>query len=115
MVHVVLDAMGGDNAPQEIVKGALVALSQSDSIKITLCGVESKIKAELEGKDYPKDRLFIENAGEVITTEEAPVMAIRRKKDSSIVKGMNLVKDKKADAFVSAGSVPGRSPLAMLV
>ncbi len=104
MVHVVLDAMGGDNAPSEIVKGALDALSTSKSVKITLCGVESAIKAELEGKDYPKDHLFIVNADEVITTEEAPVMAIRRKKNSSIVKGMNLVKEKHADAFVSAGS-----------
>ena len=104
MVHVVLDAMGGDNAPQEVVKGALKALSDSNDLKVTLCGVESKITEELSGKDYPKDRLFIENAEEVITTEEAPVMAIRRKKDSSIVKGMNLVKEKKADAFVSAGS-----------
>ncbi len=104
MVHVVLDAMGGDNAPKEIVKGALKALSDSSSIKITLIGRQADIKAELEGKDYPKDRLLIEDAQDVITTEEAPVMAIRRKKDSSIVKGMNLVKEKKADAFVSAGS-----------
>ena len=104
MVHVVLDAMGGDNAPQEVVKGALKALSDSNDLKVTLCGIESKITEELSGKDYPKDRLFIENADEVITTEEAPVMAIRRKKNSSIVKGMNLVKEKKADAFVSAGS-----------
>ena len=104
MVPVLLDAMGGDNAPAEIVKGALAALSDSPSIKVTLCGKEDVIKAELEGKQYPKDRLFIENADEVITTEEAPVMAIRRKKDSSIVKGMNLVKSGQADAFVSAGS-----------
>ncbi len=104
MVHVVLDAMGGDNAPQEVVKGALAALNDSDSIRITLCGIENDIKAELSGKQYPADRLAIENATEVITTEEAPVMAIRRKKDSSIVKGLNLVKEGKADAFVSAGS-----------
>ncbi len=104
MVHVVLDAMGGDNAPKEIIKGALKALSDSPSIRITLCGRKEDIKAELEGIKYPEDRLFIENAEEVISTEEAPVMAIRRKKDSSIVKGMNLVKEKKADAFVSAGS-----------
>ncbi len=104
MVHVVLDAMGGDNAPKEIVKGALVALSGSKDITVTLCGQEEAIKAELEGKEYPSDRLFIENATEVISTEEAPVMAIRRKKDSSIVRGLNLVKEGKADAFVSAGS-----------
>ncbi len=104
MVHVVLDAMGGDNAPKEIVKGALKALADSSSTRITLIGRKNDINAELEGKDYPMDRLFIEDAQDVISTEEAPVMAIRRKKDSSIVKGMNLVKEKKADAFVSAGS-----------
>ena len=104
MVHVVLDAMGGDNAPQEVVKGALAALADSDSIMITLCGRHGDIKKELEGTDYPKDRLLIEDANDIISTEEAPVMAIRRKKDSSRVKGLNLVKEGKADAFVSAGS-----------
>lgn len=104
MVHVVLDAMGGDNAPVEIVKGAIEALKGSQSIKITLCGREADIKAELEGTDYPRDRVEIVDAQEIISTEEAPVMAIRRKKESSIVKGLNLVKEKKADAFVSAGS-----------
>ncbi len=104
MVHVVLDAMGGDNAPGEIINGALAALSSSKSIKLTLCGRKDDITAALEGRQYPQDRLFIEDAEEVISTEEAPVMAIRRKKNSSIVKGLNLVKDKSADAFVSAGS-----------
>ena len=104
MVHVVLDAMGGDNAPKEIVKGAVDALNGSQSIQITLCGREADIKAELEGTDYPRDRVEIVDAQEVISTEEAPVMAIRRKKESSIVKGLNLVKERKADAFVSAGS-----------
>ena len=96
--------MGGDNAPGEIIKGALGALDASPSVKITLCGKSEDIKAQLEGKTYPADRLLIEDASEVISTEEAPVMAIRRKKDSSIVKGMTLVKNKEADAFVSAGS-----------
>ena len=104
MVHVVLDAMGGDNAPGEIIKGALSALSESESIKITLCGRQNDIMAELNGTDYPKDRLFFENAEEVISTDEPPVKAIRRKKDSSIVRGLNLVKEGNADAFVSAGS-----------
>jgi len=104
MVHVVLDAMGGDNAPCEVVKGALAALSASQSIKITLCGLRDAIMEELKDKEYPKDRLFIEEASEVISTEEAPVMAIRRKKDSSIVKGLHMVKEGNADAFVSAGS-----------
>ena len=104
MVHVVLDAMGGDNAPKEVVKGALLALADSDTIMITLCGRRSDIQKELEGCEYPKERLSIEEASDIISTEEAPVMAIRRKKDSSIVKGLNLVKEGAADAFVSAGS-----------
>ena len=58
MVHVVLDAMGGDNAPKEIIEGALIALHDSDSIKITLCGQEETIKGELEGRSYPADRLL---------------------------------------------------------
>lgn len=104
MVNVVLDAMGGDNAPGEIIEGALIALAQSDKISVTLCGKEEVINNYLAGKDYPKNRVKIENADEVISTEEAPVMAVRKKKESSIVKGMNLVKNKEADAFVSAGS-----------
>lgn len=104
MVHVALDAMGGDNAPLEVVEGALIALNDSEDVKVTLCGKEAEIKKILESKSYPKDRLFIENAEEVISCDEAPVMAIRKKKDSSIVKGLNLVKNGECDAFVSAGS-----------
>ena len=104
MVHVVLDAMGGDNAPKEIVKGAVNALAQSKNIRLTLCGRTADIEEELKDKQYPSDRLDIVDATEVISTEEPPVMAIRRKKDSSIVKGMNLIKEGVADAFVSAGS-----------
>jgi len=104
MVNVALDAMGGDNAPGEIIEGALVALKQSKDITVTLCGRQKDIEDYLKDKDYPKDRIIIENAEDVISTEEAPVMAIRRKKDSSIVKGMNLVKHGICDAFVSAGS-----------
>ena len=104
LVKVAVDAMGGDNAPSEIVKGAVLAVEQDSRIKVFLAGKEEELKRELtQYKDYG-DRLEIVPAGEVITNEEAPVMAIRRKKDSSIVVGMNLVKNQTADAFVSAGS-----------
>lgn len=103
-VRVVVDAMGGDNAPGEIVKGAVEALNDRKDIFVYLCGREHLIQAELADYTYPKDRLAIVHAEEVIETAEPPVMAIRRKKDSSIVKGMNMVKQKEADAFVSAGS-----------
>ena len=101
---VVVDAMGGDNAPLEIVKGAIEALNEEPEIKLFLAGKKEAIEAELAKYTYDKSRVEIVHAEEVIETGEPPVMAIRRKKDSSIVKGMQLVKNKEADAFVSAGS-----------
>lgn len=101
---VALDAMGGDNAPGEIVKGALEAVKDREDIKVCLVGQEEKIREELEKNQYSKDRIEIVHAQEVIETAEPPVNAIRRKKDSSIVVGMKMVKEGKADAFVSAGS-----------
>lgn len=101
---VALDAMGGDNAPGEIVKGAMEAVSKSENIRVILLGKEELIKEELKKYLYNEERISIVNAPEKIYTEEPPVNAIRKKKDSSIVVGMNLVKNKEADAFVSAGS-----------
>lgn len=104
MVKVAVDAMGGDNAPVEIVKGAIAAVNENSSVKIFLVGKQEVIKAELEKYTYDAARVEIVHAEEVIETAEPPVMAIRRKKDSSIVKAMNMVKDGTCDALVSAGS-----------
>lgn len=104
MVKVALDAMGGDNAPVQIVEGAVEAVNKSNDISVVLCGIEAEIQKVLDGKSYPKDRISIVNATEVIDTDEPPVMAIRKKKDSSIVKALSLVKSGECDAFVSAGS-----------
>lgn len=104
VVKVAVDAMGGDYAPAQVVKGVVEALKEKKDIKIILVGQEKAINAELNGIDYDKDRLSIVHAEDVITNDEAPVMAIRRKKNSSIVIAMNLVKNGEADAFVSAGS-----------
>lgn len=104
LVKVAVDAMGGDYAPSAIVKGAVDALNKSQEISVFLVGQEDVIKKELEQYTYPKERLMIVPAGEIIEMAEPPVMAIRRKKDSSIVVGMKMVHDGKADAFVSAGS-----------
>ncbi len=101
---VVLDAMGGDNAPGEMIKGAVDAVNMRDDIKVILVGQEDVIKEELGKYQYPEDKLDIVHAEEVIETAEPPVMAIRKKKNSSIVVGMNMVKNKEGDAFVSAGS-----------
>ena len=104
IVHVALDAMGGDNAPGEIIKGAMDAISERSDIKVTLVGQEDVIKRELEQYTYPKERVLIRHASEMIEMAEPPVNAIRTKKDSSIVVGMNMVKQGEADAIVSAGS-----------
>ncbi len=103
-VRVVLDAMGGDNAPGEIVKGAVDAVKEDAEIHVILVGQEEKVKAALASLEYPKEQISVVNATEVIEMAEPPVAAIRKKKDSSIVVGMKLVKEQQADAFVSAGS-----------
>ena len=104
MTKIAVDAMGGDNAPKEIIKGAVEAVQKRDDIQVILTGKEEVIADELAGYTYNKEQITIVNTTEVIETAEPPVMAIRRKKDSSRVVGLKLVKEKKADAFVSAGS-----------
>ena len=105
MVKVVVDAMGGDNAPVEPVKAAVEAVKEKQNIQVILTGQEDVIKAELQKyPDYPKDRIRVVHTSQVIETAEPPVMAIQKKKDSSIVVGLNLVKKQEADAFVSSGS-----------
>lgn len=101
---VALDAMGGDNAPSEMVKGAVDAVNLKKDIKVILVGREADINTELAKYSYPKEQIEIKNATEVIETAEHPVAAIKRKKDSSMVVGLHLVKDGEADAFVSAGN-----------
>ena len=103
-VKVALDAHGGDNAPKEVVKGAINAIKDNQNLIVYLVGVEELINKELEGVEYDAERLKIVNATEIIAMSEAPVSAIRKKKNSSIVIGMQMVKNKEADAFVSCGS-----------
>ncbi len=104
MVNVAVDSMGGDNAPLEIVKGAIEAINEDKRVKVFLVGKETAVKEELKKYTYDAAQVEIVNAEEVIETAEPPVMAIRRKKDSSIVKSMNIVKEGTCDALVSAGS-----------
>ena len=104
MVNVAVDAMGGDNAPAEIVKGAVEAINADKRVKVFLAGKEPVLKEELKKYSYDAQQLEIVHAPEVIEPGEPPVMAIRRKKDSSIVKCMYLVKEEECDALVSAGS-----------
>lgn len=104
LVKVVVDAMGGDYAPEVPVKGAVDALNERKEIFVYLAGKKEAVEKELAKYEYPKDRLEIVEASEVIETAEPPVAAIRSKKDSSIVVGQTLVRKQQADAFVSSGS-----------
>ncbi len=108
-VRIAIDCMGGDNAPFEIVKGALEALKEDRGLYFNLVGKESEIKkviAELMSDDshIKTDNIEITDASEIIGTAEHPVKAIRGKKDSSMVRGLQLLKDGEADAFLSAGN-----------
>ena len=104
MVKIAVDAMGGDNAPGEIVAGAVMAAQSREDIQIFLIGKEEVVSEELKKHTYKKEQIEVVNATEVIETEEPPVNAIRKKKNSSLVVGLNLVKNGEADGFVSAGS-----------
>lgn len=104
MVRVVVDAMGGDNAPEEIVKGAVQAVNARDDIRVILTGYQDAVSRELAKYTYPKERVEVVHTSMVIETAEPPVAAIRSKKDSSIVVGLSMVRRGEADAFVSAGS-----------
>ena len=104
MVNVAVDAMGGDNAPAEIVKGAVEAINADKRVKVFLVGRQDAVNEQLKQYTYDPAQLEVVHAEEVIETAEPPVMAIRKKKDSSIVRCMTLVKEGHCDAMVSAGS-----------
>ena len=80
MINVAVDAMGGDNAPGEIVKGAVQAVNKRSDIHVLLVGLEEAVKKELSSHTYPKEQITLVQASEVIETEEPPVNAIRKKK-----------------------------------
>ena len=110
MTRIALDAMGGDNAPGEIVHGGVEAAIGLENVKVLLVGVKEQIDAELA--KYPKEvaaatkkgTLEVIHAPDVAEMDESPVTAVRKKKDCSINVAMRLVKEGRADAFVSAGN-----------
>lgn len=104
LVNIAVDAMGGDSAPAEIVKGAVESLDKAKNLKVTLVGREDDVRTELSKYTYDPNRIDVIHASEVIEMAEPPVMAVRNKRDSSLVKCMYLVKEGKCDALVTAGS-----------
>lgn len=102
-MRILIDGMGGDYAPEEIVKGAVKAASEI-SETVVILGPEDEIRKQLKANRWKGENIEIVNATEVISNEELPAMAVRKKKDSTIVKGMNMLKDSEGDVFISGGS-----------
>lgn len=103
-MKIAIDGMGGDNAPVAVIGGAVQALKEYKDIELYITGPEETINLELAKYSYPKDKIKVIDAKEIISANEHPVMALRRKKNSSMVKALNLVKDKTCDAIISGGS-----------
>lgn len=103
-IHLFIDAMGGDNAPEAPVKGSVLALRRFPRLRITLAGVLSQIEPHLADAGDVRDRITLADAPDMITNHDAPALAIRQKKKSPIVMGMLSVREGAADGFVSAGS-----------
>lgn len=112
-MKIIIDAMGGDNAPAEIVKGALSAAAKRPELEIVLVGQEGPVRAAMGGQAPANVRLV--NATEVIEICDDPATAFKKKKDSSITVGLNLLKSGEGDAFVSAGSTGALLSAATLV
>ena len=103
-MKIIVDAMGGDNAPEQIVLGAIDALCEDKQLEVTLVGDTDAICKVLAGKKYDDNRLEIIDAKDVITNDDSPTMAIKTKKESSLVKAFEALNRDDADGFVSAGS-----------
>ncbi len=101
---ILVDAMGGDNAPGEIVRGCMDAIDEQDDFNIMLIGDKEKINEIVKERNFKNSRLIIKHSSEVITNDDSPTKAIKNKKDSSMSVGFNLIKEKKGDVFLSAGN-----------
>ena len=103
-MKIVIDAFGGDNAPDAIIAGSVEALKRSQGFDLILVGDEAVLKQKLSGCEYDSKRVEIRHAPDVITMHDAPVKAVRQKTESSLVVALNTVAKKEADVFISAGS-----------
>ena len=116
MLTIVVDAMGGDNAPGCVVDGTLEALRESGKrFEILLIGQEEKVKPLLEQHDHANMNIRFMHAPEAITMEDIPAIAVKTKRDSSLVRGLHLCKEKQAHAFVSAGNTGAQMAASLFV
>lgn len=104
MINIAIDVMGGDNGPEAMISGALSSLPLIRDTRLYFFGPLERMEKILSGLSYDRDRVELVDAPDVVSLHESPVMAVRRKKDSSIVKAMHFVKEGKADAVISSGS-----------
>ena len=102
-MKIIVDAMGGDNAPEEVIKGCLEAADEVTA-EIILCGNQAIIEKYMSKYSYKGTNIKIQHASEVITNEDSPTRAIKSKKDSSMVVAFNMLKEGKGDIFLSAGN-----------
>ncbi len=103
-MKIAIDGMGGDNAPKAVVEGIIKSINEYQGIEYYITGPKEQIEEELKNYTYDKSLINIVDAREVISPNEHPVMALKKKKDSSLYKALKLVKDKECDAVISAGS-----------
>lgn len=103
-MKIAIDGMGGDNAPKAVIEGVIKALKEYKGIEYYITGPREQIEEELKKYEYNKSLINIIDAREVISPNEHPVMALKKKKDSSLYKSLKLVKDKECDAVISGGS-----------
>ena len=116
MLTIVVDAMGGDNAPGCVVDGTIEALRESGNrFEILLIGQEEKVKPLLEQQDLSGMNLRFMHAPEAITMEDIPAIAVKTKQESSLVKGLQLCKARQADAFVSAGNTGAQMAASLFI
>lgn len=101
---ILVDAMGGDNAPRAIVKGCIDALQERKDFKVVLIGDSEEISNVLKNEKYDEERVIIKHTTQIITNNDIPTKAIRLKKDSSMVVGFRMLKAGEGDVFISAGS-----------
>ena len=103
-MKIAIDGMGGDNAPKAVVEGVIKSINEYQGIEYYITGPKEQIEDELKNYTYDKSLVKIIDAREVISPNEHPVMALKKKKDSSLYKALKLVKDKECDAVISGGS-----------
>ncbi|MGE5329539.1 MAG: phosphate acyltransferase PlsX [Deltaproteobacteria bacterium] len=113
-MKIIVDAMGGDNAPEKIIKGCISALEVIES-EIILVGKGNVVEEYLKKFGYKDNRISVYNAEEVVENEDVPTKAIKTKKNSSMVIGLNLLKEGKGDAFLSAGNTGALMAGALLI